>query len=434
MEEWVVLLLTSGMALIGLLTVGMPIGFALALLGFTGTWYKLGLAGALGALSLMPYSSVLSFLLAAIPLFILMAEIMVRSGISADLYTAMNKWLGRLPGGLAISSIGACAIFAAVCGSSIATAATIGIVAIPEMQQRGYNDKLSSGSVAAAGALGTLIPPSMFFLLYGAFTEQSIASLFIGGIIPGAILAFLMGGYVVVLVRRRPSLAPSIPAVPWRERISSLIKIWPVISIIALILGVIYTGTTTVTEAAAIGACFALLVVLFQRRFSLASMRESIIMTALTTSSVLIIFVGAMIFSYFLTISQIPQELTFFVASLNVPPLVIIVLINIMLLVLGTILDVGGIIMLTTPILFPIITGLNFDPIWFGVVMAVNLEMAVITPPVGLNLYIIKGIMPDISLSDIIRGAMPFLIVEAIVLALTIAFPQLSLFLPGLMK
>jgi tripartite ATP-independent transporter DctM subunit len=375
------------------------------------------------------------FLFIILPLFIFMAEVMFFTGIGDEAFNAAHKWLGRLPGGLCMAGVVACGIFAAVCGSSTATAATIGLVAMPGLMDRGYAKDLSAGSLAAGGTLGILIPPSGIMILYGIITETSIGDLFIAGFIPGIMMVALFCLYILFRAVIKPEAAPPLPGVSWSERFSSLIPIWAVIVVMLVILGGIYAGVATPTEVAALGAFITTLFALGRGKLSWSNLRESFLRTARTTCFVFFIVIGAMSFGWLLAYLDIPYRLGEVIVNADLSPLLILVLMNVTLLFLGCFIDPAGMLVLTMPLFFPIAKKFGFDPVWFGVIMTMNMECGNITPPVGLNLFVMKGICPDdVTIGDIVKGVVPFFILLLVGMVLIIAFPQIALWLPGTMK
>lgn len=431
MEWWVIVIPIGG--LLVLMVMGVPIPWALGLSAFVGYWMVGGLDAALSKLSLTAYFAVSNFVLSAIPLFILMAEIIMFSGAGQGLFDSASKWMGRLPGGLGIASILACAVFGAMSGVSVAASATIGLVAIPEMLRLGYDKRMTTGTLAAGGTLAVLIPPSIPMILYGIVTEQSIGRLFMAGVIPGIILTSIYAGYTLFKAARNPSMAPRAARFSWKEKIVSLRGTWGVLLLIILVLGSIYTGICSPTEAAGVGASGALVLSAIYRKLNLSNLGKAVWAAARTTCMVLIIMVGALYFGYFLTITGVPGQLISFLGSLEVSRWVIMIGMNVLLGILGCFLDPGSIILITMPLLFPIAVSLGFDPIWFGVIVTMNIEMGLITPPVGMNLFVVKGIAPQVSMADIIRGITPFVVLDVLGIALIMLFPQLSLWLPSMM-
>lgn len=430
--EWWQIAVPLTVAVVLLLS-GLPIAFTLGLCGLVGFLIVIGFDKTLPLLGVHCYSAVDNFLFSPIPLFILMAEILHFSGIGASLYDTAAKWFGQLRGGLSIASVAACGVFAAMCGLSIAGAVTIGVIAIPEMIKRGYNKRLAVGSVAVAGTLGILIPPSLPFIVYGVVAEQSIGRLFMAGIIPGIVLMGLFSTYILLRARMHPEWAPGVAGITWKDKILSVRQLWSAVLLILLVLGGIYLGVATPTEAAGLGAFGAMCLALIYRRLKLSDLVQAAWRTAGTCGFVLILVVGAMFFSLYLTTTGITQNLATSIASLEVSRWVIMIGVNLLLLALGFFLDATAIILLTTPVLLPIITSLGFDPIWYGVILVINLEIAFITPPVGLNLYAIRRVAPDIPLSEILLGSIPFLLLACLGIALVMIFPQLALWLPSTM-
>jgi tripartite ATP-independent transporter DctM subunit len=418
--------------LILLLFMGVPIFAALGLSGVVGIVILKGPDG-LQAIPTVMFDKLNSFVLVAVPLFIMMGQVIFFSGMGKDLYTLGSRWLSRLPGGLAMGSVAACTIFGAMCGVSVAGAATIGSFAIPEMLKRGYDKRLATGSVAAAGALALLIPPSVGFIIYGEIADVSVGMLFIGGIVPGLLLAFMMCVYIGILASLRPEVAPPVKeTVTWKLRWMSVGQVWPGLLLIFAVLGTIYLGIATPTQAAAIGLVVALGIAHFVygslNRRSFVTVART---TMLTTGMILIIFVCAMFFGYVLTLLKLPDHIMEFIGAAGWPSWLTLTVIMGMLIVLGCFVDAVSVITISAPLLLPTIELMGYSPLWFGIIMGVTLEMAVITPPVGLNLYTIKGIAPpEVSLNDVIVGAFPFVIVEIVGLALLVAFPSISLWLP----
>jgi C4-dicarboxylate transporter DctM subunit len=417
-----------------LLAIGMPIGFTLFFTGFLGMVMQAGFEATMNYLGSHAFNSVAVFVFTPIPLFVLMGNILAVSGVGPDLFEATSKWFGKLRGGLAVASIVACAIFASMCGLSIAGAATIGQVGIPEMLKRGYDKGLATGSVATAGTLGILIPPSLPFIMYGIVSQQSIGQLFIAGIVPGIMLTILFSTYVLFITWRRPAMAPAIEGVvTWKDRLLALRRLWAAIVLIIMVLGSIYGGIGTPTEAAGIGAAGAFIVALLYRSFSLKLLVQILKNTTELMGFIMIIVVGAMMFSFYLTMTGVTQAFSHWMVSLAVPGWVILVLINFVLLILGCFLDSTAIILITTPLFLPILLSHGFDPIWYGVMLIINIEIAFITPPVGMNLYVVSNIAPEVPLGTIIRGATPFLLLALLQIILIAIFPQLALWLPSTM-
>ena len=412
---------------------GMYLGAAMGLFGFLGLLYMRGPNHALGELMTVPYTLFSSYDLTVIPLFILMGQICFYAGMSADLFGTTYKWLGQMRGGLAIATVTACAGFAAVCGSSVATAVTMGLVAIPEMKKYRYNASLSTGALAAGGTIGILIPPSLSFIIYGIMTGQSIGQLFLAGVLPGIVQTVLFITVIFILCTYRPVLGPAGPGTSLREKILSLKNTWIVILLFLAIIGSLYMGICTPTEAAAIGAFVALLFAVIKKRLNWRTMRGSFVDTVKGTSMLMIIFAGATIMSHFLAVTRIPMILADTVVALEVNRYIILSLILFVYLILGCLMDPGSMLLLTIPTFYPVILALQFDPIWFGVLVTVMCEIGCITPPVGLNVFVIRGIAGDVPMYTIFKGITPFLAADIVLLAIIILFPGLSLLLPSLM-
>jgi tripartite ATP-independent transporter DctM subunit len=429
--------LTVGFIGIGILFVflffGMPIGIAMGMVGFAGFAFLRGLDSALGVLTTVPYRTFASYDFSVVPLFILMGAFCFHAGLSKDLYNTVYRWLGHFRGGLALANVGACAGFAAVSGSSTATAATMGVVALPEMKRYGYDPALATGSVAAGGTIGILIPPSVGLIVYGIIAEQSIGRLFLAGFIPGVLEAVFYMITIFIICRLNPRLGPPGPISSWRERIVSLKNTWVILLLFILVLGGIYFGIFTPTEAAGVGAFGAFLSALLRGKLNRKAFKDSLFETLRNTAMILIIVLGALILGYFLAISRVPFTIADTIVGLEMNNYIILIFILVFLLFLGTVIDAPAMILLITPIFYPVAEKLGFDPIWFGIIIVRMCEMALITPPVGLNVFVIKGVAPDVPMYTIFRGIVPFLMADVCHIALLIAVPQLSLFLPSLM-
>ena len=416
-----------------LLMVRVPIGFSMALVGLLGFSLLSTFSAGFSMLAMVTYKTAASYTLTVIPLFILMGQFANHSRMGFDLYQTAYRWLGFLPGGLAMASIGACACFAAISGSSMATAATMGMVALPEMKRFKYDDALATGCVAAGGTLGILIPPSTVMIIYGILTEQSIGTLFIAGIIPGLILSGLFMAAIYIVTKRNPSLGPPGPRFSMKEKIYSLKDTWGVITLFLLIIGGLYAGWFTATEAAGMGAFGAFVITLIKRRLTRQNLTDALLETTLTTGMIFTILIGANIFGYFLTVSQMTDQLSTWVAGLGISRYAVMLLICLVYIILGCLMDGLAIMILTLPIVYPLVIGLGFDPIWFGVMMTLLLEMGLITPPVGLNVFVISGIARDVPMYTIFRGIWPFFVAMVLCMFLLILFPQIALFLPATM-
>lgn len=421
-------------ALLVALFSGMPIGVGMLVVGLGGMIYISGWGAGLGLLKTVPYTTMANYSLSVVPLFILMGEFAFRSGISRDLYSTTYRWLGNLRGGLAMATVGACAGFAAVSGSSLATAGAMGEVALPEMKRYKYDDRLATGCIAAGGSIGIMIPPSVVLIIYGILTEQSIGKLFLAGFIPGVLEAIFYMIVIYIITTRSPIMGPPGPVTSFREKVTSLKGTWAVLALFLLVIGGIYTGIFSPTEAGAVGAFGTLFWGLARRRFTWQSFIKSLLGAGRITAMAFLILIGAMIFGYFLAVTRLPFALADFVAGLPMNRYIILGAILLIFLFMGCIMEVLGMVILTVPIFFPVVMALNFDPIWFGILTVRAVEMGQITPPVGINVFVIKGVAQDVSLETIFRGIIPFFLGDICLLALLVAVPQISLFLPGLMK
>jgi len=412
----------------------MPIGLVMALVGFAGFAIIAGFSDALGILGTVPYATFANYNMSIIPLFILMGAFCYYSGLSKDLYDTVHAWIGHFRGGLSMATVGACAGFAAVSGSSLATAATMGTVALPEMKRYKYDDRLATGAVAAGGTIGILIPPSIVLILYAVITEQSIGKLFLAGIIPGVLEALFYLLTIYILCKFNPQLGPPGPGTTFKQKIVSLSNSWVVLVLFVVIMGGLYLGWFSPIEASGIGAFGAFIFALLRKKLPWRSLKESLFDTGKTTVMIFIILLGAMIFGYFLAVSRLPYELAATIGDLSVNRYVILAIILVFYLFLGAVMDSLAMMLLTVPIFFPLVLELGFNPIWFGILIVRVCEIGLITPPVGLNVYIIRGVAKDVPMQTIFRGIAPFLIADVLHVALLVAFPQISLFLPNLMK
>lgn len=413
------------------LSLGMQISFAMALAGFLGFSYLTSAEAAFRVVAKDLFYTFSSYSLSVIPMFVWMGFLAFYSGIGTRLYNLAYKLVGHFPGGLAIATQATCALFGAVCGSNTATAATIGAIALPEMKKYNYDVSLSTASVAAGGALGVLIPPSVIFIVYGIATEQSIGKLFIAGIVPGILLMAFYMATIYVLTARNPALGPPGPKTGWKERFKALGGgLWEVAVVFAISLGGLFAGLFTPTEAGAVGAGGVLVLTVLEKRLGWETLKKSLYDTTRTTAMIMLLVAGAVIFGRFMAISRIPFELANWAGSLPLPPYAVMGIVLAIYLVLGCFIDALALVLLTVPIFYPVaVTTLGYDPIWFGVIIVMVVAMGVITPPVGMNVYIIKGISPDIPLEKIFKGIWPFLIALILCLAVLIAFPTISTFL-----
>jgi len=419
--------------LVVLLYSKMPVGFAMGFLGLIGFSYVVNFDAGLSLLARDVWDVFSSYNLTVIPLFVFMGQIAFHAGISRRLYDSAYVLLGHRRGGLAMTTVGACAAFSAICGSTNATAATMATVALPEMKRYGYDMGLATGTVAAAGSLGILIPPSVIFIVYGILTEQSIGKLFAAGILPGILLSLLFLLTIHLRVIKNPSLAPPGPKSSIRKKFRSFAGILETLILFALVMGGIFFGIFTPTEAAAIGAFMTLLIAIIRRQLYWKAFIQSLADTTKISCMIMVIVTGAVIFGHFMAITRIPYLLADYVSSLPLPPHAIIGVIILVYLIGGCFMDALAMIMLTIPIFFPVVQKLGFDPIWFGVVIVLITEMGVITPPVGINVYVVFGVARDVPLEKIFRGVFPMLISLLVCNLLLILFPQIALWLPGLM-
>ncbi len=416
-----------------LLLIGMPIGFSLAFVGFWGISTLTDVSVALPCLLRSFYGTFTTYSFTVIPLFVLMGELATVSGLSRGIYKVADKWFARLPGGLGIATIGACSGFSAICGSSVATAATLGKVALPEMARYHYDTRLSTGAVSAGGTLGFLIPPSIGFVVYGILTEQSIGKLLVSGFIPGIILALAYAAIIVAWAMIKPEAAPvNTEKVTLKEKLACLKTVWELVVVFLLVMGGIYLGFFTPTEAGAVGAFFLFAVTLLRRKLSWPSMVEAMKSTTKVSVMIFMILSGAYVFTYFMALTMIPMNLSIALSKLALSRYVVLAVILMGYLVLGCFLDATSMMVLTLPVIFPTILKLGFNPIWFGVISVLMMEAGLITPPLGLNIFVISGVA-GVPMETVFRGAVYFLLAIFAVVVLVTVFPGLALFLPGIM-
>jgi tripartite ATP-independent transporter DctM subunit len=412
----------------------MPVGFVMALLGVIGFSYTVSWEGGLRMLAKDFYTVFGSYSLTVVPLFILMGQITFHAGISRRLFDTAYKFVGHLPGGLAMATVAACAGFAAICGSTNAAAATMATVALPEMKRYHYSMVLGTGTVAAGGSLGILIPPSVIFIVYGILTEQSIGKLFVAGVLPGIILSLLFVLAVYIWVKVRPEMAPKGPRTSLGSKISSLKGVIETLLLFALVMGGLFIGFFTPTEAGAIGAGGAIILGFVTRRLGWKGLMQALKESTRISCMVMVIVAGATMFGHFLAVTRIPYELATWVSSLPLPHYAVMGFIIFIYLAGGCFIDALALILLTIPIFYPVVTNMGYDPIWFGVIVVLVTQMGVITPPVGVNVYVVSGVVQDVPLQSIFKGALPFLIAIVVLSLVLIPFPQIALFLPNLMK
>jgi C4-dicarboxylate transporter DctM subunit len=411
--------------------IGMPVGFAMAFVGMAGFCLLVSPDAGLSLLARDFFANLSSYSLTVIPMFIFMGSIAYASGMSRRLYEAGHTVFGQMRGGLAMATIAGCAGFAAMCGSTNATAAAMGRVALPEMKRYNYNDSLATGCVAAAGSLGILIPPSTIFIIYGIMTEQSIGKLFIAGVLPGVLLAGLFIAVVVILCKRNPNLAPGGAPTSWKEKLAGMAGVIEMMVLFALVIGGLFLGWFSPTQAGAAGAGGALLIGLVRRQLNWNGFVFAIKDALRMTCMVMIIVTGAIIFGHFMAVAKLPLVLSEWVGGLPLPPMAIMGVIVLLYLVGGCFMDALALITLTVPIIYPVVLVLGFDPIWFGVIIVLVTEMGVITPPVGVNVYVIKGVAEDVPLESIFKGILPFLAAIIVAVIILMFVPQIATFLPS---
>ncbi|MGE0231908.1 MAG: TRAP transporter large permease [Flavobacteriaceae bacterium] len=417
-------------AMIALIILGVPISYAIAAVGLIGITMVVGLSQALSQATLVYFHESTNFVLIAVPMFVLMGNIANHTGIASGLFRATANALGRLPGGLAIAAVFGCAGFGAISGSSTATVLTMGRIVMPELKRYKYDQQLGAGALSAAGTLGILIPPSLVLIFYGIMTENSIAQLFIAGIIPGVLTVLLFSGMIFLIAVRRPEMAPSIPNPGRRETIRSLTGALPILALFAFVIGGIYFGIFTPTEASGIAVVGVTVYGVMTRTLNWQTARDALKETIVTSTMIFLIIASGYIVSRFVAITGLTQDLIGFVESLNLGPYQFIIVITIMYLILGCAMDVLAMLILTVPFIYPIITiHYGFDPIWFGIYIVVMAEIALITPPLGLNLFVMNAISPDISFWRICKGVSPFVLMELVVVVLITAFPTIALIL-----
>lgn len=421
-------------SLVLLLFSKMPVGFVMAFLGVVGFSYVKGINAGLNLLAKDFFDTFSGYDLTVIPLFIFMGQIAFHSGISKRLYDAVYVFMGHYRGGLAIATIGACAAFSTVSGSTNATAATMAMITLPEMRRYKYDMALATGTVAAGGSLGILIPPSVIFIIYGILTEQSIGKLFAAGILPGILLAALFVLTIYLVVWRNPELAPQGTRATFFQRVVSLSGIIEALIIFALVMGGLFKGVFTPTEAAAVGAFLTLMIAVIRRQLSWAHLMQSLSETTKISCMVMTIVAGAVVFGHFMAITRIPFALANWVGALALPKYAVMSVIILMYMAGGCFMDSLAMIMLTIPIFYPVVMDLGFDPIWFGVIIVLVTEMGVVTPPVGVNVYVVHGIAKDVPLETIFKGAFPFMLALFTCIAILLAFPQIATFLPSLIR
>jgi C4-dicarboxylate transporter DctM subunit len=412
----------------------MPIAFIMMLVGFVGFGRIVSLDAALNLVARDMFSVLSSYNLTVIPLFVLMGQVAFHAGISTRLFNAAYKFIGHLPGGLAVAAIGACAAFAAICGSTNATAATMASATLPEMKRFNYQPSLATGAVAAGGSLGILIPPSVIFIVYGILTEQSIGKLFIAGLLPGILLTILFIITIMIWAHFKPNIAPKGERAPFKEKFASLSGLVETLILFSIVMGGLFAGLFTPTEAGAIGALGTIVLALIRKNLSWQGFADALFETTRITCMILVIVAGATVFGHFLAVSRIPFDIASWIAEIHLPAVAVMFLIILIYLIGGCFIDALALIMLTVPIFYPVVLKLGYDPLWFGVIIVLITQIGVITPPVGANVYVVSGVARDVPLEVIFRGVFPFLIAMVAGTLLLIPFPQVALWLPSLIR
>jgi C4-dicarboxylate transporter, DctM subunit len=416
-----------------LLAAGMPIGFAMGLSAFLGTLLLIDARAALELLGQTAYETPLNYNLSVLPMFVLMGYIAGEAGLSESLYRACNAWLGHRRGGLALATIGGCGAFAAICGSSLATAATMAQIALPEMRRYNYDDRLATGSVAAGGTIGILIPPSVIMVIYGLLTETSISRLFLAGFLPGILTVAGFMLTITIMTRIDPRLGPPGGRSSTREKLVALRDVWGAAALFLLVIGGLYMGIFSPTEAASIGAVGALALGILNGSFTRRMLSRSLLDAVKTTATVFTILIGAILFNNFLILASVPSLVSSWITGLPLGKTAILMVIIGMYFILGCLLDSLAMILLTIPIVFPIINALGYDPVWFGIIIVMVVELGLITPPIGMNVFVIKGIARDVPLAMIFRGVAPFIVAQVVLILILVAFPHIALWLPSTM-
>jgi C4-dicarboxylate transporter, DctM subunit len=430
---------TDAVAIIGflvlfaLMLLRVPVGMAMGLVGVTGFGYIVGGAPTLKMIGQTSMRTVTDYTFGVIPMFLLMGAFVTVSGMSRELFRAANTWLGHLRGGLGFATILACGGFAAISGSSVATAATFSTVAYPEMRRYNYPQSFACGVVAAGGSLGAMLPPSTVLAVYGIITEQDIGKLFVAGILPGLLAICMYITTIVIMGLVRPGFLPSGQRASWKERIESVREVWAPLLLFVFVIGGLYGGVFTPTEAGGMGAGGAFIIGVLRGRLSRKDIRASLLQATRTAAAVFTVLIGALLFGYFLTVTQTPQKITMFLTSLGLGRYGVLALIMLMYLLLGCLMDALAMVILTVPIMFPVILSLGFDPIWFGIIIVMTVELGLIHPPVGMIVFVIKSVVHDVDFLTIFKGVLPFIITDLIRLTILIAFPIIALYLPSRM-
>ncbi len=419
--------------LFALMLLRVPVGMAMGLVGVGGYAYLSGSGPALKLIGQTSMRTVTDYQFGVIPMFLLMGAFVSTSGVSRELFRAANTFIGHRRGGLGLATILSCGGFAAISGSSVATAATFSSVAYPEMRRYGYPKSFATGVIAAGGTLGAMLPPSTVLAVYGLITQQDIGKLFMAGIVPGLLAIVMYMLTIAVITRVKPDFLPTAPKSSWAERRAGLNDVWAPLLLFVFVIGGLYGGVFTPTEAGGVGAGGAFLLGVLRGRLGRAEIRASLLQATRTAAAVFTVLIGALLFGYFLTITQVPQTVTTFLTGLGIGSYGVLALIMVMYLVLGCLMDAMAMIILTVPIIFPVVTQLGFDPIWFGVIIVMTVELGLIHPPVGMNVFVIKSVVQDVTFSSIFKGVLPFIATDILRLIILIAFPIIALWLPGQM-
>ena len=412
----------------------VPLAIAMGLVGFGGLWWMRGLNPAMASVTSTVYESGFEYTLSVVPLFILMGNFVTRAGMSRELYRAAYTLVGHFRGGLGMATVMACAGFGSVCGSSIATAATMTKVAYPSMKEHGYSGQLAAGAIAAGGTLGILIPPSTILVIYGLVTETNIGKLFAAGFIPGILAVVMMCLTIAFLTWRNPELGPAAERSSWAERLSAFKDVWAVAVLFVVVMGGIYGGVFTTTEGAGVGAFGAFLIALLRGSLNFKITLDILTESARTTGMLFMILVGALVFANFMNFTSMPNDLKNLVSSYNISPLTVMIFICAIYIILGAAMEELSIVLLTLPVFFPLVVSLGFDPVWFGIIIVLVVMIGLISPPVGMNMFVVRNMLPELSTATIFKGVLPFVYTLVAVLALMVAFPQIALFLPQMLK
>ena len=420
--------------MLGLTFLRLPIAFSMAIVGFLGYTYMVNATAALSMVGSVAFETGMSYTLSIVPLFILMGNLVTKAGLSSELYRVSYAFLGHRRGGLAMATILACGGFGAVCGSSLATAATMSKVAMPSMRKYGYSDALAAGSIAAGGTLGILIPPSVVMVIYGILTETNIGKLFIAGILPGLVAIACYLAAVAVTVRMDAKAGPRGERVTWHERLVAIGDVWGVLILFLIVIGGIYGGIFTPTEAAGIGAGGGLAFLLLRKGWNWRELRTILIESAITTGMIFTILIGALIFANFINMTGMPQELTQYAERFRETPILVIIAILAIYVALGCVLESMSMILLTVPMFYPLVAHLGYDLVWFGIIVVVVTEISMITPPVGLNVFVLRSVLPDVPTQTVFRGVMPFIVADIFRLGILVAFPAITLYLTQFVK